>query len=122
VKDYGTELDGFGAGSEDEQCSRHLEPGRRSGGKLFLSVPERDPAFGQIVRREFESHFVAGEHANAIAAKAARKMGQHDAVMVQLHAEQTARKLLENGACYFYAVFLTHSTSLLKAPRERYAE
>jgi hypothetical protein len=98
--------------------------GAGEAGNFSLSVPERNPAFRQIVGREFESHFVAGENANPIAAKPARKMGQHNTVVLQLHAEQTAWKLLENGTLYFYAVFLAHSTSLFerRLPVETYAE
>jgi hypothetical protein len=34
-------------------------------------------------------------------------MSQDNAVLLQLNAKLTARKLLENGTGYFYAVFFT---------------
>src|SRR5580658_2448122 len=71
-----------------------------------------DPAFGQIVGREFQRDFVSRQNANAIAAQPACQMGKNDPVVLQLNAEQTARKFLEDSSRDFYAVFLTHSTSL----------
>jgi hypothetical protein len=55
-----------------------------------LSVTERNSAFGEIVRGEFQSNFIAGQHADAIAAKPAREVRQDDALMFELYAKQAA--------------------------------
>jgi hypothetical protein len=76
-----------------------------------LPVAKCNPAFSQIVGREFQRDFVARQNANTIAAEAAGEVRQNDPIVLQLNAEQTTRKFLENGPGYFYTVFLTHSTS-----------
>jgi hypothetical protein len=76
-----------------------------------LAMAESDPAFGQIVWREFKGDFVARQNANAIPAEPAREVRQYDAFVLELHAEKSAGELFENGSGYFYAVFLTHCTS-----------
>ena len=53
-------------------------------------MAERDSAFGEIVGGEFQSDFVAGKDANAIAAKAASQVRQHHALVFELHAKQAA--------------------------------
>jgi len=78
-------------------------------------MTESDPAFGQIVGREFQRDFVARQNANAVAPKPAGEMRQNDPVVLQLNTEKTTRKFFKNGAGYFYAVFLTHSTSRIGA-------
>jgi hypothetical protein len=77
----------------------------------ILTVPEGDSAFGQIVGGKFQRHFVARQNAYAVPAQSAREVRQHHALMFQLDAEQPAGEFLEHSARYFYAVFLTHSTS-----------
>ena len=55
-------------------------------------MTECNSAFGEIVGGEFQSDFVACEDANAIAAKPARQVCQHYALVLQLNAEQAAGK------------------------------
>jgi len=74
-------------------------------------VPEGNSAFGQIVGGKLKRYFIASQDADAVPAKAAREMRKHHSLMLQLDAEKTTGELLEHGARYFYAVFLTHSTS-----------
>ena len=50
-------------------------------------MTECNPAFGQIVGGEFQGNFIARQDADAIAAKSASQVGQHDSLMFQLHAE-----------------------------------
>jgi hypothetical protein len=56
-------------------------------------MAERDAAFGQIVGGEFERDAVAGQNPDAISAETAGQVGQYNAIMFKLNAEQTARKL-----------------------------
>ena len=74
-------------------------------------MTECDAPFGEIVRRKLERDLVACEHADSVATKSSSEMRQHDSIMLQLNAEQAAGKFLQNRPGYFYAVFLTHSTS-----------
>ena len=62
-------------------------------GLMGLAMTERDPAFCEIVRREFEGDFIAGEDADAIAAEAACEVGQDDAIMLEFDAEEAAGEL-----------------------------
>jgi hypothetical protein len=50
-------------------------------------MPESDSAFGEIVRGEFQSNFIARQDADAIAAEPARQVRQHHSLMFQLNAE-----------------------------------
>ena len=74
-----------------------------------LTMPERDSSLGEIVGGEFQRDFISGEHPDAITAEPAGQVGQHDAVVFELYAEQTARKLFQHGSCHFDAVFFTHT-------------
>src|SRR5579871_3516795 len=85
--------------------SKDQEPTNRG---VRLPVAEGDPAFGEIVGRQFQGNPVASQYANTVAPQSAGEMGQHDAVVLQLHAEQTAGELLQNRACDFDTVFLAH--------------
>jgi hypothetical protein len=67
-----------------------VEPGNRG----RLTVPEGDSAFGQIVRGHLEGDFIAGQDANPVAAQPAREMRENHPFVLELHAEQTAGKLL----------------------------
>jgi hypothetical protein len=55
-------------------------------------MAEGDSSLGEIVWGEFQGHFVAGEDADAVAAKASGKVGQDDPVMIELYAEETTGK------------------------------
>jgi hypothetical protein len=78
-----------------------------------LPVPERDSALGQVVRGQFQGDFIAREHADAVAPQSACQVGQDDAVMFELNAELAGRKLLQNGAGYFDAIFFAHKPPAL---------
>src|SRR5690349_19882782 len=73
-----------------------------------LAVPEGDPAFGEIVRRQLQGHLVAREDADAIPAQAAGGVGEDDTIVFQFNAEETAGEFFENRAGYFDAVFFAH--------------
>jgi len=53
-------------------------------------VTECNSAFGEIVGGEFQGDFIARQDADAIAAKPAREVGQHDTLVFQLYTEQAA--------------------------------
>ena len=72
-------------------------------------MPEGDSSLGEIVGGEFQRDFISGEHPDAITAEPAGQVGQHDAIVFELYAEQTARKLFQHGSSYFDAVFFTHT-------------
>ena len=72
-------------------CAFSREGVRRSranrGIGATLPVPEGDAAFAEIVRRQFEGHFVARQDANAIAPQPSGEVGQDYTLMFQLYAE-----------------------------------
>jgi len=92
------------------QNSRYLTGNREivDGPGGGLAVPERDTAFGQIVRRQFHGDFIASEDTDAIAAQPAGQVSQNDPFVLELHAEQPAGKFFQYRAGYFDAVFFTH--------------
>ena len=53
-------------------------------------MTECNSALGEIVGGEFQSDFIARQDADAIAAKPARQVGQHDTLVFQLYTEQAA--------------------------------
>jgi hypothetical protein len=102
VKYYRAEFDRFRTGAENKKW---LYFGQ-------LTVAERNPTLGQIVRRKLHRDLVARQNADSVAPEPSGKVRQDGALMFQLHAEQAARKLFQNGPGYFNTVFFTHSTSL----------
>ena len=71
-------------------------------------MTECNSAFGEIVGGEFQSDFVAREHADSIASQSARQMGQDYAFVFELYAKQTAGEFFYDSAGDFNAVFFTH--------------
>ena len=71
-------------------------------------MTKRNSSLGEIVGRQFQGDFIAGEHADAIAAQPAGQVGQNYTVVFELDAEQAAGKLLQDCAGYFDAVFFAH--------------
>jgi len=57
-----------------------------------LSVAKCNSSLGEVVGGEFQGDFIAGEHADAIAAQPARQVGQNYAIVFELDTEQTAGK------------------------------
>lgn len=57
-----------------------------------LSVAKRNSSLGEVVGGEFQGDFIAGKHADAVAAQPAREMGQNYTVVFELDAEQPARE------------------------------
>lgn len=53
-------------------------------------MTECNSALGEIVGGEFQGDFIARQDADAIAAKPARQVGQHDTLVFQLYTEQAA--------------------------------
>jgi hypothetical protein len=71
-------------------------------------VTERDAAFGEIVRGEFQRDFIARENADTIAAKPTCQVGQHYTLVFELYAKQAAGEFFQNRTGNFYAVLFTH--------------
>jgi hypothetical protein len=72
-------------------------------------MAEGDSTLGEVVGGKFEGDFVAGQNADAVAAEAAREVGEDKPFVLKLHTEFTAGEFLDDCALYFYAVFFTHS-------------
>src|SRR5258708_12628699 len=66
-----------------------------------------DASLGQIVGRHFKRHPIPCQDANPIAAQFAGQVSQHLALLIELHAKQTAREFLNYGSSHFNAVFFT---------------
>ena len=73
-----------------------------------LSVAEGDSSLRQIIRRQFQCHFVARQDADAIPSQPPGQVSQYHPFVVQLHTEKTAGEFLQNGAGDFDAVLFTH--------------
>src|SRR4051812_36410316 len=83
-------------------------------------MPVSDPAFGQIVGRQFHGDTITGENTDSVAAKFACEMSQDGSFLVQLNTEQTTGKLFNDGTCDFNAIFFTHCRPVLIATRYYY--
>jgi hypothetical protein len=91
------------------KCERTVSGGKKQGrneGWLFVTVG--DPALGQIVGGQLHGHTIAREDADAVSAEFAGQMGEDGAVLIQLHAEQSAGEFFDNGSSYFNAIFFAH--------------
>ena len=75
-------------------------------------MAEGDTALGEVVGGKFEGDFIAGQNADAIAAKAACEVSQDKTFVFKLNTEFTAGEFLDDRTLYFYAVFFTHSCLL----------
>ena len=64
---------------------------------------------GEVVRRHLEGDAIARQNSNSIASQLAGQVSENCSILVQLHAEQSAREFFYNGTSNFYAVFFTHS-------------
>jgi hypothetical protein len=78
---------------------------------LELAMAKCDPALGEIVRGQLHRDFVSRENPDAITAKATGEMSKDHLVMVQLNAEQSAGKLLQDRSGNFDAIFFTQCFS-----------
>lgn len=67
-----------------------------------------DSTFCQIVGGELQGNAITGENPDAVPAELTREVGQNDTVLIELNAEQTTWKLLNDSPSYFNTIFLTH--------------
>ena len=74
-------------------------------------MPVGDASLGEIVGRQFQSHPVACQHPDSIAAQLTGQVREHGAVLIQLHAEQTTRKFLNDGSGNLNTIFFAQSAS-----------
>ena len=79
-----------------------------TGGALVF-VTEIDPAFGQIVNRQFQRHAVARENTDVVLAHASgRVSANHDAV-VERHAVTAIRKYFVDDTVKLKQFFFRHA-------------
>lgn len=76
-------------------------------------MSKRNAALREIVGGQFQRDPVARQHADAVASQAPCEVRKHDAVMIELHAEQPAGEFLQYNSGDFNIVFLAQSNSLL---------
>jgi hypothetical protein len=81
-------------------------------------MAKSDSSLGEVVGGQLHGDTVASQDADAVSPQSASQVSQHNTVMFQLHAEQSAGKLFQNNSGYFYIVFFTHST-FLNGPANR---
>jgi hypothetical protein len=76
--------------------------------KLLVAIG--DAALGQVVRRHFQRHSVASQHTNTVPPQLTRQVSKNYAffVLIQLYAEQAARKFLQHLACNFNTILSAH--------------
>src|SRR6185437_7461095 len=75
----------------------------------LIFVTEVDPAFGQVVDRQFQRHAVAREDTDVILAHASgRVSANHDAV-VERHAVTAVRKYFVDDTVKFKQLFFRHA-------------
>src|SRR5580704_3652538 len=68
-----------------------------------------DATFGQVVGCHFHQHLVAGEHADAVLAHAARGVGDDFVLVLELDAEGGIRQQFRHHAGKFQQLFFRHS-------------
>lgn len=64
----------------------------------------RNSTLGQIVRRHFHFHFVAGKNTDVILAHAAGNMGGDGMAILELHSEGGVRQGIHHRAFKFYGI------------------
>src|SRR5690606_3717053 len=72
-----------------------------------------DTALGEVVRRHFDEHLVAGENADAVLAHAAGGMGDDLMIVLELDAKHRVRQQLGYHARKFKQFFFRHLNSRL---------
>src|SRR5215472_2243724 len=83
----------------------------RTNGAIRSFEPVGNPALGQIIRRHFDEHLVAGEHADAVLAHAARGVRDDLMLVLKLDPKGGVRKQFRDHAGKFQQFFLRHSLS-----------
>lgn len=77
---------------------------------VILAESVSYPATSQVIRREFDHHFVARQDADIVLADPARRVGEDDVVVRQLDAEVGVGMRFRDCALYLYCVFLGHDS------------
>ena len=73
-----------------------------------------DAAFGEIVRRHFQRHAVARQNTDAVAPELAGQVREHLTFLIQLDAEQAARKFFNYCTSDFDVIFFGQKDSSQK--------
>src|SRR5690349_2733507 len=90
---------------------RTFTDGRTFMSSSLLLEPVRDPAAGEVVRRQLDLHAVARQDADEIHAHLAADVRQDTVTALQLHAEHRVRQRLHHGALDLDRVFFRHAPS-----------
>ena len=68
---------------------------------IFLFVSESDPAFGEVVGRHLNSHFVAGKNLDVVHSHLARDVGGDFMTVFKFYTEHSVGERLYNHAIDF---------------------
>src|SRR5688500_1240189 len=77
--------------------------------RIALLEAISDAALGQVVRGQFDQHFVAGQHADAVLAHLARGVAEDFVAILQLDAEHRIGQQLDHPSAHLEKFFLGHS-------------
>ena len=72
---------------------------------MILAAAVDDATFGEIVRSQLHSDFVASEDANVILAHFPGDMGGHNVPVLEFHAKSRIRQRLGDDALHLYGFF-----------------
>ena len=78
-------------------------------GPAKLLVPERNPAFAQVIRRHFDLYFVPGQNLDVVHPHLSGDVGGNYVAVVQFHAEHGVGQSFDNGAVLFDCSLFSHS-------------
>ena len=71
-------------------------------------MAEDDAAFGEVIRRHFDFHFVAGEDADVVFSHPPGDVGVNHVAVFQLNTEGGVREGFHHGADHFDVFFFGH--------------
>jgi hypothetical protein len=75
----------------------------------FVLVTEIDPAFGQIVNRQFQRHAVARENTDVVLAHAAGRVSANHNTIIERNAITAIRKYFVDDTVKFKQFFFRHA-------------
>ena len=86
---------------------------------MVLSTSVNDAAFGQVVRREFDSDFVARKNTNVVFTHLSRNMRSHNMTVFEFYAKSRVWKRLVNDTFHLNGFFFRQGLKVLskKGPR-----
>lgn len=91
-------------------CLATANPTRATNAALF-DVPKDDAAFGQIIRRQFECDFIAGQDADKVFLQATSAVGDQFVAVVEVDAEALIGEDFHDRAVHFDEFFFCHGAA-----------